>query len=215
MVPKTRKLVTKLAQVMLNRGLTDGTSGNLSILDAESQVVAITPSGIPYQAMTADQIPVLNLSGKKVWGDYKPSSEYRMHIAAIKARPGITAVVHTHSRYAIALACIHQPLPAITVDMAAYCGAEAPVVPYRTPGSDAIASAVSDYIRQGFSAMLLANHGTLFVSQETEILIDAAEALELAAMAYIRGSIINTPRPIEKQEVEKLLAMVYGEKRAV
>ncbi len=215
MIPKTRKLVAELANEMLNRGLTDGTSGNLSIMDVESQMVAITPSGIQYQHMTADQIPVLNLSGKRVWGECKPSSEFRMHIAALKAKTEILAVIHTHSRYAIALASIHQPLPAITIDMAAYCGAEAPVVPYRTPGSDAIASLVSEYIGKGFLAMLLANHGTLLVSHDPEILIEAAQALELAAMAYIRGSVIGTPQPIEKDEVDKLLDMVYGEKRAI
>lgn len=215
MIPKTRDLVANLAREILARGLTDGTSGNFSIIDQETQLIAITPSGIPYHEMTANQIPVLNLSGEKVWGEYKPSSEYRMHIAAIKARADITTVVHTHSRYAIAIACIHQALPAITVDMAAYCGAEAPVVPYQTPGTDAIAASVANYVQRGLRAMLLANHGTLLVSHDMEMIIEAAEALELAAMAYIRGSTVGTPKPIPEQEVEKLLDIVYGEKRAI
>jgi L-fuculose-phosphate aldolase len=215
MIEKTRKMVAKIAEAMLDRGLTDGTSGNVSVLDQESNLLAITPSGIPYKGMTADQIPVLNLAGERVWGEDAPSSEYRMHIAAVQARPNISAVIHTHSHFAIAMACIHQALPAITVDMAAYCGVEAPVVSYKTPGTDDIALIVSKYIARGYRALLLANHGTLFVAPEAEMLIDGAEALELAAMGYIRGSTVGTPKPIPPEEVEKLLDLVYGKKRAV
>ena len=215
MIQKTRELVARMAREMLSRKLTDGTSGNLSMIDPDMRLVAITPSGIPYHNMTAEQIPVLNLSCEKVWGEYKPSSEYRMHIAAIKARSDITTVLHTHSRYAIAVSCTQQSLPAITVDMAAYCGAEAPLVPYQAPGSNAISTAVADYLHRGYRALLLANHGTLCISQDPGTIIEAAEALELAAMAYIRGSIIGTPKPIPESEVNKLLDLVYGEKRAV
>jgi len=215
MIEKTRKHLARIARQMLARGLTDGTSGNISLLDKSSQLVAVTPSGMPYTEMTAGQIPVLKITGEVVWGECPPTSEYRMHLAALAAREGISAVIHTHSRFAIALACIHQALPSITVDMAAYCGKEAPVIPYQTPGSDALASAVTDTIRRGNRAMLLANHGALFAAPEPDLLIDGAEALELAAMAYIRGSIVGVPQPLLEGDVNDLLDLVYGQKRAV
>ena len=215
MIEKTRKLVAKIAEEMLDRGLTDGTAGNVSILDEESQLIAVTPSGIPYRGMTADQIPVINSSGEVVWGEYTPTSEYHMHLAALKARSDISAVIHTHSRFSVALACVHQSLPAITVDMAAYCGKEAAVIPYMMPGTEELASEVADFIKKGYKAMLLANHGVLFVAPSPEMLIEGAEAIELAAMAFIRGSGIDRPKPIPEQEINKLLDLVYGQKKAI
>ena len=215
MIEKTRELLAGIARDLLARGLTDGTSGNISILDKPSQLVAVTPSGLPYLDMTADQITVLDLAGKVVWGKCPPTSEYLMHLGALKSREDITAVIHTHSRFAIAMASVHLALPSITVDMAAYCGKEAPVIPYQTPGTENLASHVADYVQQGFRAMLLANHGTLFVAPEADLLIDGAEVLELAAMAYIRGSVLGKPQPIREEEVNKLLDLVYGQKRAV
>jgi L-fuculose-phosphate aldolase len=210
MIEEKRESVAWMAREMLALGLTDGTSGNVSVMERETGLVAITPSGIAYQGMTADQIPVINMDGEKILGEFKPSSEYRMHLAAFKARADITVVLHTHSRFAIALSCVLDTLPAITIDMAAYCGAEAPVLPYRLPGSDAIAEVAATYVKQGFRAMLLANHGTLLVSSDEKLVLEAAQVLELAAMAYIRASIVGKPRPIPKPEVEKLLDMVYG-----
>lgn len=215
MIEKTRERLAEIAREMLVRGLTDGTSGNISILDDSTQLVAVTPSGMPYLEMTANQIPVLNLEGEVVWGDYKPTSEYLMHLAALKSRDDITAVIHTHSRFAIAMASIHHPLPSITVDMAAYCGKEAPVIPFQIPGSDELASSVTDYVQRGYRAMLLANHGTLFVAPESGFLIDGAEALELAAMAYIRGSVVGEPQPLLEMDVDRLLELVYGQMRAI
>lgn len=215
MIEKTRILVASIAEEMLDRGLTDGTAGNVSILDEETQLVAVTPSGIPYRGMTADQIPVINSAGEVVWGEYKPTSEYRMHLAALKARSDITAVIHTHSRFAVALACVHQVLPAITVDMAAYCGKEAGVIPYMTPGTEELALSVADYLKKEYKALLLANHGALFVAPEPEMLLEGAEAIELAAMAFIRGSGIANPKPIPEQEIDKLIDMVYGKKKAI
>ena len=215
MIKKTRILVAKIAKEMLARGLTDGTAGNVSIQDEESQLIAVTPSGISYHGMTPDQIPVINPAGEIVWGEYAPTSEYRMHLAALKARTDIIAVIHTHSRFSVALACVHQALPAITIDMAAYCGKEAAVIPYMTPGTEELALAVADFIKRGYRGMLLANHGALFVAPDPEMLIEGAESIELAAMAFIRGSGIDRPKPIPDQEIDKLLDLVYGKKRAI
>ena len=215
MIEKTRIQVAEIAKEMLEKGLTDGTAGNVSILNEETQLVAITPSSIPYDNMTAEQISVVNLDGEVVWGEYKPSSEYRMHIDAIKSGNEVKSVIHTHSHFALAMACAHKAIPAITVDMAAYCGVEAAVVPYETPGSEEIAAAVQEHVERGERAMLLANHGVVFVSPDPNLLITGAEAIELAAMAYIRGSAIGKPVTIAKQDVETLLDLVYGQQRAV
>ena len=215
MIENTRIQVARISKEMLDRGLTDGTSGNISILDVDNQLVAVTPSGMPYHSMSEEEIPVINFSGEIVWGNHTPTSEYRMHLAALKAKPEVRAVIHTHSHFAIALACVHQTLPAVTVDMAAYCGKEAPVIPYQTPGTEKLAAAVADFVKKGYKAMLLANHGALFVSSDPNMLIEGAEALELAAMAFVRGRNVGSPQPIPDRKVDRLLEIVYGEQRTI
>lgn len=215
MVNKTRARVAEIAREMAARGLTDGTSGNISIMDQDSKLIAVTPSGMPYQKISKDDVPVINQRGEIVVGDRQPTSEYRMHLAVLNARKDFRGVIHTHSRFSIAIACVHQALPAITVDMAAYCGQEAPLVPYLTPGTDRLAEAVAAYYLEGQRALLLANHGAIFAAPDPDLLIDGAEALELAAMAYVRGQSFGIPKPIPNEEIELLLDLVYGQKRAV
>lgn len=214
MLEDLKEKVVFLAKEMLARQLTDGTSGNVSIIDRESGAVVMTPSGLPYDHMTADQVCVLDSSGNKIEGSTKPSSEWQMHLAAYAARQDINCVLHTHSRYSIALACTHTDLPAITIDMAAYCGAIAPVVPYCTPGTEALACRVAQELEKGRRAVLLANHGNLIIGPDAEITLEAAVALELAAMAFIRGCSFARPVPIPENEVNKLLRLVYGESKS-
>jgi len=211
MLEELKEKVVVLAKEMLTRQLTDGTSGNISMIDRKSGAIVITPSSMPYDSMTSDQICVLDPSGKKIEGTCKPSSEWQMHLGAFAARQDVNCVLHTHSRYSIALACTHTNLPAITVDMAAYCGSVAPVVPYRTPGTEELASVVSQELAKGYRALLLANHGSLVIGPDAEITLEAAVALELAAMAFIRGSHVAPPVPIPQDEVNKLLELIYGE----
>jgi L-fuculose-phosphate aldolase len=210
MLEELKEKVVALGKEMLTRQLTDGTSGNISMIDRKSGAIAITPSSMPYGSMTSDQICVLDLTGKKIEGACKPSSEWQMHLRAFAARQDVSCVLHTHSRYSIALACTHTNLPAITVDMAAYCGAVAPVVPYRTPGTEELASLVAQELAKGYRAVLLANHGSLVIAPDEEIALEAAVALELAAMAFIRGYHVARPIPIPEDEVDKLLHLIYG-----
>jgi L-ribulose-5-phosphate 4-epimerase len=211
MLEELKDKVVALSKEMLARQLTDGTSGNVSMIDRTNGAFVITPSGLSYETMTRDQICVLDLEGKKIEGVFKPSSEWQMHLACYTTRQDITCVLHSHSRYLIALACTHTNLPAITVDMAAYCGAVAPLVPYRTPGTRELAVLVAQELAKGHRAVLLANHGSLVIGPDDEIVLEAAVALELAAMAYIRGYPIARPVPIPEADVKILLGLVYGE----
>lgn len=198
------------AQEMAALGLTDGSSGNLSLRDPETGLIVITPSAVPYSRMTPDLVPVVSLEGERRWGIGSPSSELAMHLSVYRAAGHLQAAFHTHSRFAIALACVHQPLPAITTDMAAYCGALAPLLPYRQPGSQELGAVVAEEVGRGTIAMLLANHGALVVGQDGETTLQAAMVLEVAAAAYIRGSLVGTPVPLTPQAVEERFQKIHG-----
>ena len=92
-----REIVVEAAKKSNALGLIHGTSGNISMRDDNDEVVAITPSGIEYETMTAEDITLVDLDGNVIEGKYKPSSETPMHTAIMRARPDVRAVVHTHS----------------------------------------------------------------------------------------------------------------------
>ena len=102
-----REQVVEYGKKMVELGLTVGTFGNLSVYSPKENLMAISPSGMDYFLTKPEDVVVLTPDGEKVDGDAKPSSEYDMHRIFYQKRPGINAVVHTHSTYATTLACLH------------------------------------------------------------------------------------------------------------
>lgn len=100
MLTETRETATRLARAMLDRKLTDRTSGNLSNFGR-----ATAPSGLPYANVAADDIPLLDSNGDVAWGRHSPSSEYRIHLRAYQICEDVKLVLHTLSRYCVAMAC--------------------------------------------------------------------------------------------------------------
>lgn len=98
-------------QEIPRRGLAIYTFGNVSAFDPERGVIAIKPSGVEYARLTADDLVVLDLSGKIVEGTLRPSSDTATHLVLYRAWPGITGVVHTHSSYATGWAQARLPIP--------------------------------------------------------------------------------------------------------
>lgn len=213
MFEEIRSKVIFIAQQMLDTKLTDGTVGNFSVIDRQAGTVAITPSGVHYNNLKTEDIPVVKIDGEVVAGRLKPSSELLMHLAIYAAREDIKVVLHTHSRYAVAVSCTHVDLPAITVDMAAYCGKSVRCTEYHTPGSQKLADEVAARFSENTFAVLLANHGAVVVAPSVDIGVEAAHALELNAMAFIRSSVITKPVPISDENVETLMNLVYGDER--
>lgn len=77
----------------------------------DGKVIAITPSSIPYEDLTPEMIPLVDIDGNIVEGDTKPSSELPMHLAVMRARPDVNAVVHTHSKFSTILSSSMSPFP--------------------------------------------------------------------------------------------------------
>ena len=90
------------------------TGGNVSARDPETGLVAIKPSGVRYEHLRPEQMVVVDLDGKIVEGDLKPSSDTASHLYIYRHRPDVGGVVHTHSRYATAFAAVGQPIPVAT-----------------------------------------------------------------------------------------------------
>ncbi|MGH8301482.1 MAG: class II aldolase/adducin family protein, partial [Steroidobacteraceae bacterium] len=126
-------------RALTSLGLTYGTSGNISIR-RDSATFFVSPTGMPYDALQPDDIPLVTLDGR--WfGRRRPSSEWRFHRDIMAARIEVGAIVHAHSRHATALACTGRGIPAFHYMVAVAGGADIRCAPYHTFGTQELSDA--------------------------------------------------------------------------
>jgi len=146
--------------------------------------VLITPSGLPYAAMTADDLVAIDLDGSVRAGARRPSSEWPFHTSIYRARTDAHAVVHTHSPRATALACTRRGIPAFHY-MIAFCGgADVRCAAYATFGTHALADNAVAAL-DGRKAALLANHGVIALGATLEGAYAIASEVENLAGQYL------------------------------
>lgn len=127
MLDELKKRVLDANLELVRRGLVLYTFGNASGIDRESGLVAIKPSGVPYETMTAEEMVVCDLRGKIVEGTLRPSSDLDTHLELYKAFSAIGGVVHTHSEFATAWAQAGREIPSFGTTHADYFYGPVPV----------------------------------------------------------------------------------------
>ncbi|MBP2638622.1 MAG: Ribulose-5-phosphate 4-epimerase and related epimerase and aldolase [Firmicutes bacterium] len=197
-----REKVLEGAVKCLERELIRGTSGNVSMLVPDEQVVIITPTGIPYDKLTPADLPVVSLQGKLLEGNLKPSSETPMHTAVYRARPNVRAVVHTHSLFTLVFSALNRELPPMTPSSSPY--APVPVAPFALPGSEDLANAAVKALGQDRLAILLQNHGMLAACPTMERALAAAEYVEECAQVAYYTLLANNMNPLPAEAVKEL-----------
>ena len=138
---KLRADLVQAARELPARGLSAGTSGNVSVRDGAGFL--ITPSGVPYGTMTASDVVQLDSAGRVVGGHLSPSSEWRLHLGLYAERPDLGAIVHAHPRYATALACTGRDMPAFHYMVAIAGGDSIRCAPYAPFGTEELAHAAA------------------------------------------------------------------------
>ena len=187
--------------------LTPGRTGNCSV--RRDDHVAITPTGVPYEEITADDVPVVSHDGAQVASDLQPSSETPMHTAIYrKLKPG--AIVHTHSPWCSTLAILHEPIPPVHY-MLALAGTTVPVADYETYGTEALASAAVDALTAAdANACLLANHGLLALGDDLDSAFETAINVEYTAQIYCQAKSIGDPVELSVEEMETVARKFEG-----
>ncbi len=196
--------------------LVAGASGNVSVRlpPAEGrELLAITPSQIPYRVLRPEQILVVDLEGGKVVeGDGRPSSEMRTHLAAYRARPDVGAVIHSHSVYASALAIANQGIPALIDEQVVTLGGEVRVAEYGMSASHDLANNAAEALGER-QAVLLRNHGALGVGRDLEEVLAVVALLERIAKTYLLALTVGEIEPLPSNVVEieaKFFRMQHG-----
>jgi L-fuculose-phosphate aldolase len=190
-------------------GLVTGTAGNVSARAGE--FVAVTPTGARLEDVTPEQVAVVALDGEQVAGDLAPTSELGLHLG-IYRRLEAGAVVHSHARFATAVACVLDELPVVHYQMLAL-GGPIRVAPYATFGTPELADLTLKAL-DGRSAALMANHGAIAYGPDLDTAMEQALLLEWACELYWRASAFGTPRTLGQSDqlafVETVSRRGYG-----
>lgn len=182
---RIRDQITILAKSMFDRGLTFGSSGNLSVRIDDGWLM--TPTGSTLGTLDPARISKLDNKGELVSGD-PPTKESFLHIAMYEERPTSGAVVHLHSTHSVAVSCLSDinekdVLPPITAYYVMRVG-KLPLIPYFLPGDLNLAKAVREQASD-HHAVLLANHGPVVAGTSLQDAVQAIEELEETAKLYL------------------------------
>jgi L-fuculose-phosphate aldolase len=183
-----------------------GTAGNVSIRAGD--LVAISPSGVAYETLTADMVGVHRLDGEPVDAPLRPSSELPLHLAIYAATDG-AAIVHTHGVASTALSTVLDELPASHYYTALF-GGPVRVSSYATYGTDALAERVVAALRDR-SGALMGNHGAVTVADDLARAYALAEYLEYLCDVHLRALATGLPvRTLPPEEIDVVRARIAG-----
>lgn len=200
---------------MNERGINQGTSGNISVRVAGGFL--ITPSGVAYAEMQPEDIVFMKIDASHQ-GARKPSTEWRFHRDIMEKKPEVGATIHLHSMFCTSLSMLRREIPAVHYMIAAAGGPSVPCVPYVTWGTQELA----DYIIAALEnrhACLLANHGMVCVGPNLKKAAWLAVEIETLAAQYWRALQIGVPHILPDDEIGRVMEKFksYGqgtEKRA-
>jgi L-fuculose-phosphate aldolase len=207
-----RKAVIKTCLAMNEEGINQGTSGNVSVRTDEGFL--ITASGIPYKKMKPEHIVEMDLEGG-YRGEYFPSTEWRMHMDIFKARPEAKAIVHVHSTYATAMACLRKDIPSFHYMIGIAGGASLRVSDYAEFGTQELSDTMLEAMK-GRSGCLLANHGQICFGDTLDKALWRAGEIEALCHQYWASLLAGKPVILAENEMSTVLKRFgsYGKQAA-
>ena len=201
---RLRERIVVLGRSLFRRGLTAGSSGNLSALLPDGRWL-ITPTNACLGELDPARLALLSRDGEALAGD-PPSKELVLHRAMYDARPQARAIVHLHATHSAAISCLdgldpENCLPPLTPYFVMKIG-RLPLVPYHRPGDPALGGAIRALACR-HCAVLLANHGPVVSGESLEAATYAIEELEETAKLalLLRGA---TVRALDARQIQEL-----------
>ncbi len=200
---KEKELVLFTARELVTKGMVIGSSGNVSLRlgNAGEGLLAVTPTSLPYDTLSPDDIQLVDFSGRSVEGSLAPSMETNLHIGIYQARPDVNAVIHTHSVFASAAAVLGHDIPPILDEQVLFLGGSIRCARYGLSGSQELADAVLAALGDR-SAALLRNHGAIGTGHDLPDAMTACELLEKTARIYLMvrsaGTVTTLPEDAVK-----------------
>jgi L-ribulose-5-phosphate 4-epimerase len=189
LLEKLREIVWNCNLELPKNNLVKMTSGNVSGRDPETGLVVIKPSGFSFEEMTPEHMVVVDMDGRVVEGNLKPSTDTDTHLYVYQRRPDVFGMVHTHSPYASTFAVLGQPIPACLTSCA-MLGGEIPLGGYAPIGGEAIGQEIIDKIGRAL-AIVMQNHGVFTIGsspqEATKMAVEVEEIAKITYLAMLRG----------------------------
>lgn len=206
---RLKELICEIGRRVYNKGFAAANDGNISIRVGDNEVLC-SPTMICKGFMTPDDICAVDMEGTQIAGKRKRTSEVLLHLAIMKNRPDVKAVVHCHPPHATAFAVAREPIPqCILPEIEVFMG-EVPIAPYETPGGHDFANTVVPFLK-GTNTIILTNHGTVSFGAnleeaywKTEIL-DAYCRILLLAKQLGRVEFLSEQKSVELLDLKKKL----------
>jgi L-fuculose-phosphate aldolase len=194
-----REQITLVMKRIYKRVLTTTSGGNLSIMD-ENGDIWITPTGVDKGLLKPSDIVCMKADGSIV-GDHKPSSEYPFHLAIYKARLDIKAIVHAHPPALVSFSIVRKtPNTNILPQLRLLCG-KIGYAPYAIPGSAELGENIASQFREGVSAVIMENHGTVIGGTNISDAYQKFESMEMSARSILYGNMIGKPAYLSDEEI--------------
>lgn len=185
-------------------GLIAGPDGNVSIRLAPDRIL-VTPAGCSKVDLVPGDLVELDLAGRQLAGHRTASSEVRMHLRAYRRRADVQAVVHAHPPTATGFAVAGETLPIGVLPEIILQVGWVPLLPYATPGTDALPDSFEPYLDE-HDAFLLANHGATTLGATLTVAHQRMESLEHAARILLAARQLGRVNALSAAQVEALVA---------
>ncbi len=200
-----RKDICEVGKRLYAAGFMTGSDGNLSTILGPNEVL-VTPSRLCKGFLTPDQIVKIDRQGNQLSGDYPPTVEVSMHLAAYEERPDICAVAHCHPPILVAFTVAGLNLPTnVLPEIEVMFGGKIPMAPYAAPGSHDLANSIRESMRvKENSVVLLDHHGILAIGRDIYQAAIRVEHAEAAARVIYYARQLGGEKPLAPNSLEKL-----------
>jgi len=195
--------IVKASRELYDQGLVRGTSGNISAKIPGTDTFLIKPSGGRMEFLKPKELVLVDVQGNKIRGELDVSVETPIHAAIYRARKDVQAVVHTHAPTATAFGIAKTEILPLQVEMFMLLPNGVPVVPFKQPGSKALAEAVQKKMAD-YDAVILENHGIVTVGSTIEAacnfneMVEEAAKIQFSAMTLVGRDALNLAKLKEK-----------------
>ena len=202
-----RALMCEYGHKLWQRGWVAANDGNLSMRLPDGNIL-VTPTGVSKGDLTPEMLLVCDLDGNLLEAapGYKPSSETKMHLCIYRERPDVGGVCHAHSPAATAFACARKPIDdPILGESIMMLGPVVPVSEYGRTGTQALPDHLAPLVRQGYCAVLLANHGAVTLEKDLKTAYWRMETLEHTARIHLNARALGGGVALTEEQVQELL----------
>ncbi|GEM_PF-1445406 len=188
--------------------------GNLSAREPASSLIHVTPSGLSKGELKPDDLVTVNLSGERVGGKLRASTETPMHCSIYRRRPDVNGIVHAHSPMSMAYAVTNKELQVTTIELAGVAGGRVPIARYVTPGTEELGEVTLEALGSG-NAVIMQNHGLVTVGTTLREAFDTALSVEYTATVNLYGNLLGDLVELPAEEVRRIRRSIlerYGQR---